>query len=117
MRISDWSSDVCSSDLIDTTLRPKLLQNIEDLDDTRYSSLLYLSLAVGVDKVLKNAEIWRALRSAAYVAAQWAMLRSSRAYNVVPSDDKKAPTRLIVQTEVKSPRGEKRATAYIFAPA
>src|SRR3546814_4544083 len=55
---------------IDTTLRPKLLQNIEDLDDTRYSSLLYLSLAVGVDKVLKNAEIWRALRSADYVAAQ-----------------------------------------------
>src|SRR3546814_18481402 len=99
MRISDWSSDVCSSDLIDTTLRPKLLQNIEDLDDTRYSSLLYLSLAVGVDKVLKNAEIWRALRSADYVAAKWAMLRMYWAYKVVPSDDKKAQPRLMMLSE------------------
>src|SRR3546814_11714020 len=34
---------------IDTTLRPKLLQNIEHLHDTLYSTLLYLSISVAAD--------------------------------------------------------------------
>src|SRR3546814_19654692 len=57
MRISDWSSDVCSSDLFSTTLPVRLVEQAEETLKSEYS-LEFLGLAEPVrERELENKMI------------------------------------------------------------
>src|SRR3546814_7875460 len=63
MRISDWSSDVCSSDLFDLTPELRLSTNFNRLDFVDTSSLEFLrnqgDIDTGIGWDLSAAVIWR----------------------------------------------------------
>src|SRR3546814_8383805 len=49
MRISDWSSDVCSSDLAEDDLAPRGVDRVIDVDDRRFRA--FEAVEAGADEV------------------------------------------------------------------
>lgn len=79
---------------ITSVLRPKVWV-LPGINDERGAALLYLAVAVGVDKVLKNLELWRALKAENYDLAEEIVLQMYWTFDVVQAKDKAGQKRII----------------------
>src|SRR3546814_14488781 len=68
MRISDWSSDVCSSDLLDVTTQAQILALIKDIQRRHGMAVLFITHDFGlVSEIADRVVVMRSGR----VVAQW----------------------------------------------
>src|SRR3546814_7486513 len=85
MRISDWSSDVCSSDLSAITVRDGVITELRLAKDSLYANLT--SLCRGA----RTAAIWEVSRCTRSIGA---LRRNTGSYKTMTAPDRKSTSEL-----------------------
>ncbi len=67
---------------------------LEGINEARSASLLYLALAAGSERVLRNRDLWRALTSRDFESAHDVMLRMYWSLDIVPAKDRVGQERI-----------------------